>query len=243
MIPRRIKYQLDDYLRYALGEILLIVIGILIAVGVYNWNLNQLDQQKEDYYLQALQAELEEQLDEIDKRLKHVGHGIQAIDAILVQYRKDGSLVPSSKLNSNLKLLLSETDLKVKSTTFDELNSIGLLDIIRTDSLRSKVISCYQELYNRGEHIKHNSKSVSSPLILPVIASFIDFNFLQSAHEELHNKYRDPDSQLQLIKAIHLNRLVFLTCDQALKSSHDEVLETLDLVTREILESKGRIKS
>ena len=44
---RKIKHKLltngriKNYLKYALGEVLLIVIGILIAVSINNWNRNR----------------------------------------------------------------------------------------------------------------------------------------------------------------------------------------------------------
>lgn len=44
---------------YAVGEIILIVIGILIALGISNWNQNRLDSQKEQFYLDGLKTEFE----------------------------------------------------------------------------------------------------------------------------------------------------------------------------------------
>ena len=50
MIPffRKIRKQFADdnkplkYMRYAIGEIILVVIGILIALSINNWNENQI---------------------------------------------------------------------------------------------------------------------------------------------------------------------------------------------------------
>ena len=59
MIPyfRKIRKQHADdnkplkYLRYAVGEIILVVIGILIALQINNWNQARIDQKKERQYL------------------------------------------------------------------------------------------------------------------------------------------------------------------------------------------------
>jgi|TARA_B110000902_G_C13925931_1_gene443990 hypothetical protein len=32
-----------DYLKYAIGEIILVVLGILIALSINNWNTNRLN--------------------------------------------------------------------------------------------------------------------------------------------------------------------------------------------------------
>ncbi len=43
------------YLRYAVGEIILVVIGILIALQINNWNENQkLNKSRQVYYQQLL---------------------------------------------------------------------------------------------------------------------------------------------------------------------------------------------
>ena len=62
MIPffRKIRKTLADdnkpikYLRYAIGEIVLVVIGILIALQINNWNTLKKEKQKEIAYIKSL---------------------------------------------------------------------------------------------------------------------------------------------------------------------------------------------
>src|SRR6056297_1068125 len=57
---RRIRQKLIDsgsvskYLLYAIGEILLVVIGILIALQVNNWNEERIKLSEEKYFLENL---------------------------------------------------------------------------------------------------------------------------------------------------------------------------------------------
>ena len=57
---RKIRKQLADdnkplkYFRYAIGEILLVVIGILIALQINNWNNDRVNRQLERQYLSSL---------------------------------------------------------------------------------------------------------------------------------------------------------------------------------------------
>lgn len=51
--------KVTQYLLYAFGEIVLIVIGILIALGINNWNQNNQVKEKEQFYLSGLQTEFE----------------------------------------------------------------------------------------------------------------------------------------------------------------------------------------
>jgi len=47
------------YLRYAIGEIILVVIGILITLATNNWNQNRINTGKQQDYLVGLKNDLE----------------------------------------------------------------------------------------------------------------------------------------------------------------------------------------
>lgn len=51
--------NVSRYLIYAIGEIVLIVIGILIALGINNWNQDRLVAKKEKFYLEGLRTEFQ----------------------------------------------------------------------------------------------------------------------------------------------------------------------------------------
>ena len=49
------KNKTGKYLKYAIGEIVLVVIGILIALQINNWNENRkLENRRQEYYSQLL---------------------------------------------------------------------------------------------------------------------------------------------------------------------------------------------
>ena len=51
-----------NYLKYAIGEIALVVIGILIALQVNNWNIDRVDRKSEQKYLKNIKEDLEKDL-------------------------------------------------------------------------------------------------------------------------------------------------------------------------------------
>ena len=64
---RKIRYDLMEknktgkYLKYAIGEIILVVIGILIALYINNWNNNQNNLNKSNEFAIRLLKEVEKQ--------------------------------------------------------------------------------------------------------------------------------------------------------------------------------------
>ena len=50
--------RLSHYLWYSLGEIILVVIGILIAIQVNNWNEDRIEQRQVHAYARALASDL-----------------------------------------------------------------------------------------------------------------------------------------------------------------------------------------
>ena len=75
MIPffRKIRKKMADdnrplkYMRYAIGEIILVVIGILIALQINNWNIKVKERNAERLNLIALKEEFKENKKELNK--------------------------------------------------------------------------------------------------------------------------------------------------------------------------------
>ncbi len=60
----------SKYLKYAIGEIILVVIGILIALQINNWNENQKLKKEEIKLLHALEKEIESNITSLDTTIK-----------------------------------------------------------------------------------------------------------------------------------------------------------------------------
>ncbi len=57
------------YARYAVGEIVLVVFGILIALSLNNWNDQRKSQAKEKVILQKLKSEYESNLKQLNQKI------------------------------------------------------------------------------------------------------------------------------------------------------------------------------
>lgn len=61
--------RFQKYVIYALGEIILVVIGILIALSINNWNEKQKDLAQEQSILKQLKGEYQNNLEQLDQKI------------------------------------------------------------------------------------------------------------------------------------------------------------------------------
>lgn len=62
------------YLLYAIGEILLVMIGILLALQVNNWDQNRIDRGKEQVIIRMLLEEMKINREYLRKRVESHAH-------------------------------------------------------------------------------------------------------------------------------------------------------------------------
>ena len=81
------KNKTGKYLKYAVGEIVLVVIGILIALSINNWNTERIKRNVENQYYQNIKRQITEDKQEIiacinynNNRLKLFNFGTQIIE-------------------------------------------------------------------------------------------------------------------------------------------------------------------
>lgn len=129
------------YFKYAIGEIVLVVIGILIALQLNNWNENNNKTKLGHKYLTEMKSELQKDALQLDKYILRLKKGIENQEAAL--NTKDITKLPLD----SLKMILNSTNLnfKISDLTFTKMNNLGITALSNKDSLNSKI----SEYYNR----------------------------------------------------------------------------------------------
>jgi len=147
---RKIRKQLADdnkplkYLRYAIGEIFLVVIGILIALQINNWNQNRIENQVEKRLLKELHENLEynEQTlkSDIAEEYKSM-HSVKQVLEIL-----ENRLPYHDSMDYHFGRSQYSPDIVLSTTAFSSIQSRGF-DIISSDSLRNSIITLFDNDY------------------------------------------------------------------------------------------------
>ena len=133
------------YLAYAVGETILVVIGILIALSINNWNENRKDRIQEGKVLLEILTTLQKNNGVVNERLYYIDKYQQSSD-IIIDFIHD-EISYSDTLNDhflnarfsgigNLSALFSQAG-------YTALKSSGF-DIIRSDSLKSGIIEMFE---------------------------------------------------------------------------------------------------
>ncbi|WP_319500361.1 DUF6090 family protein [uncultured Draconibacterium sp.] len=140
--------KVGKYLRYAVGEILLVVIGILIALQVNNWNLEYQAHKNERDLVQNLIIDLKSDTTQINNTIEYNKQKLMYMDS-LMQYA--GNSINDLKSPNKLYIYLSMSLLNMsafenQNRTLQKLVSGGI-NISRpavTDSISSFLASLEQ---------------------------------------------------------------------------------------------------
>lgn len=128
--------KLSKYLLYAIGEIVLVVIGILIALSINNWNEGRLALDKERTTLSNLNSEFSENLKDLDSINTILLRTIQANESIFNMIQVE-PIQDSKTIDSLLSLAIVSPSWKPSEFVLNELkNSDGLSKLNNTELKR-----------------------------------------------------------------------------------------------------------
>jgi len=138
---RKIRYDLMEknktgkYFKYAIGEIILVVIGILIALQINNWNEEKKDRKIEKDYVISLIEDLEIDITKLSATIESFEKKEFQIDTVLRMYSKLAGPY-NDTLWRNLPAVIHFRDFIYTDRTMQQLESSGgMRFIINKDAL------------------------------------------------------------------------------------------------------------
>ncbi|SFR34816.1 hypothetical protein SAMN04490243_0891 [Robiginitalea myxolifaciens] len=142
---RRIRQNLlqenkfSKYLLYALGEILLVVIGILIALQINNWNEERKARDDEKATIRSLKLEFEKNLTDLGASIENV-RDIKAAGELLLQHTgpgyTDGDINADSLISFTQRMVVWDPSLY----TLSSIKNSGQLATLSNEELKLKLI-------------------------------------------------------------------------------------------------------
>lgn len=243
--------QFTKYLAYAIGEIILVVIGILIALSLNSWDQNQTDRKKEILELTNLSSDLEEQAISLKEYVKvetmYFEYGI----SVLRHYARHKGFSEMEDVLPKLNSLVSRRTFNPVNTTFRELISTGGIGLIQNDSLRRAIMQYYHHLERITLVVSNNNARLVDGLFNPVVFEqtlylsdiddpevakindrIFDDESLKNLRLASQSTLSDPQKSLHLFNVLEERMHV--------ADGHRNIYEKLQIQTRQLQEALKR---
>ena len=191
------------YLRYAVGEILLVVIGILIALQVNNWNERRKDSKFEDEILTLIDQNLEQDSVSLSFELSNTKLAIHLTDRLLEQVKLKNY---NDSLNYWMGKIICFERFRSQSSAYEMLKAKGL-ENISDKTLQMTLISYYdQSLYRVYQSFNDIELSFNKDWTPLIKEDFTDFSWTNYCKPANPREFFEKPSTITLFKLYQDNR-------------------------------------
>ena len=232
---RRIRERLiasgsvSKYILYAIGEILLVVIGILIAVQINSWNEQRANSDKELAYLRGIHSDLNRQIESLNRTIRINETSITIVHGLLEDYLQDDEFEENDSTFYKINMINRSAAPSAIKTSFSEIMYGAEITLILNEILRNEIVLFYQNLDNMVGSSNTNAQNIFQSQLLPIFynRTLIDLDQISTMSYELNlnlppfsnsysdrtknlafNNLNDPDMQLEFINALNLKAII-----------------------------------
>lgn len=150
----------SKYMLYAVGEIILVVIGILIALQINNTNEAKKERAKELNYLKNIKTDLNLTITELDLFISTRNSQIEAAKRIIEHF--DGKPIEDyNAFNKDIVDIYTWQRFFLIDNTFQELTNSGNLAIISNDSIKNALLTMqtiYKKIKYNEDHFRYDAE-------------------------------------------------------------------------------------
>lgn len=142
----------SKYLKYAIGEIFLVVIGILIALSINNWNENAKERKFERKMLSEIHLALKSDIAYFENNVTRLSRLDSSIEVMLGFIEEEAIFIDSmyNKNSGRSYNLATGIIYQYNSGPYEALKATGV-DKIKNDSLRKELIIIYDFEFPRHQ--------------------------------------------------------------------------------------------
>jgi len=169
---RKIRQQLlskdkySTYLLYASGEIILVVVGILLALQIDNWNDQRIERIKELNYLKAIKNDLVLNRNEVESFIQMKHTAIKSANIIIKYFENDTIYNPGYFNLHNLNVSITSR-FEEKNNTFKELENSGQLTLISNQEIKNQLLEMdliYRRIEFYSDHLYNDLRDLNYSL-------------------------------------------------------------------------------
>ena len=228
--------RFSKYLLYAIGEIILVVIGILIALQIDSWNQDKKDKKLEAQYYCRLLEDVNQDFTNYNNYMALLNERIDGNNTLI--QRLQDHIMPLDSISPLILKSVKYANRNITATTdaFEDIKSSGNLNIIKDLSVKNQLADYYKTLAKTSAVIESNGKSITDKRFLEIE------DVISSGWIKLLENVNAIDTSKVNLKSLKSN--INFTNDIRLKMTNDAVFylginsrnkELLKLLETEIL--------
>lgn len=161
------KNKIRTYFLYAIGEIALVMIGILLALQVNNWNQERQKRTEETYYLEKLIENLEADSAIVQELITAQSNMVIMLDSALYMMVNKHAF-EAGKFNNHLNAMLGVSTFTQNSVTYDNLIASGKISYITDQQLINALFAYYDpgnEFMIWDDALRDYTRNIFGPFI------------------------------------------------------------------------------
>ncbi len=157
--------RLKSYGLYAIGEIILVVAGILIAVKINNWNTQNTFNKIEEASISRLKEDLQQDIKRFDFLESRFSNRLKACDSTLQLIANQKTL--EDRLNIIAIHQINFFLVEANTTTYDEMLNTGRLYSMRDQNLRAQINKYYRDVKKWSRYVEKDNEQLRIMMVQP----------------------------------------------------------------------------
>lgn len=183
--------KFSKYLIYAIGEIILVVLGILIALQVNNWNEERKANNEAKKITQELNSEFSNNRKVLEDRIRDLKVANNYVKLVLSFMNREEAKIQEANIDSIISKSLKYGNYNPSNSTIRELISSGKLNLITNNSTKESLFKWLQLLEDADEDFKNQDQQATT-LLIPFLYKNISMQNLNT----YNNMEVDRNSEL-----------------------------------------------
>ncbi|TYA57508.1 DUF6090 family protein [Formosa maritima] len=221
------KNKTTKYFKYAIGEIILVVIGILIALQLNAWKSDVNQRRLEQLHLKNIKEDLQFQLEIIEQQMEHDSIYSQRTETAFSYFRGDITFTQLEELLYGANNLGYRKTFVESEASFNELLSTGGMSLIKDHNLRKLMMHYYQQLKYTSKVINANNGLIDQMFNLHSTNSSPMFSLDKNGQLDTTKTF--TGQELYRLKQTLLERSDL--CEIALKHCEKQRIATIALIS------------
>jgi hypothetical protein len=158
-----LKSKTYKFLRHMVGEVLFVMIGILLAVQINNWNLVLKNRKAEQVLYRTLISSLENDLEDVTNKVYNIEKSIKAQEIFIINsFDEIKSEFGLNQLEDLLyRVSKSSSSFFPNDGLYYKISNNKQINLIQSQEIQIKIIELYEQYYKRYKDIDANLENIA----------------------------------------------------------------------------------